>query len=104
MKPPYYAVIFSSTPSADNRGYAEMAERMFALAAEQPGYLGVETGRGAAGNGITISYWKDSQSVRDWKANEDHLKAQDLGMRQWYDQYTVRICRVEREYGSDLLG
>ncbi len=100
MKPPYYAVIFSSIPSQDDRGYEEMAELMFIRAAQQPGYLGVETGKGAEGNGITISYWKDLQSMRDWKANEEHLKAQQLGMRRWYDKYTVRICRVEREYGS----
>lgn len=99
MKPPYFAVIFSSKPSSDNEGYAEMGERMFALAAEQPGFLGVETGKGTEGNGITISYWKDLESIRTWKANEEHLKAQDFGMRQWYDDYTVRICRVEREYG-----
>ncbi len=76
MKPPYYAVIFSSIPSRDDRGYEEMAGRMFALAAEQPGFLGVETGRGAEGNGITISYWKDLQSMRDWKANNEHIEAQ----------------------------
>ncbi len=101
MELPYYAVIFSSRPSpGDGEGYAEMAERMFALAAAQPGYLGVESGRGAEGNGITISYWKHLESIRAWKANVEHLEAQKKGKSLWYAEYKVRICRVEREYGK----
>jgi hypothetical protein len=32
---------------------------MVELAAEQPGYLGIETCRGEDGFGITVSYWQD---------------------------------------------
>lgn len=46
-KPPYYAVIFSSLRTDGDHGYAEMADRMVALAATQPGFLGIESaGRG----------------------------------------------------------
>lgn len=38
-EPPYYAVIFSSLRTPGDEGYAEMAERMVALASEQPGFL-----------------------------------------------------------------
>lgn len=38
--PPYYAVIFTSLRQTGDHGYAEMAERMVALAAKQPGFLG----------------------------------------------------------------
>ena len=36
-QPPYYAVIFSSLRTDGDRVYGVMAERMAALAAEQPG-------------------------------------------------------------------
>ncbi|QZA79962.1 antibiotic biosynthesis monooxygenase family protein [Deefgea piscis] len=39
-KPPYYAVIFTSIRTEDEQGYAEMAEKMLALAQDQPGFLG----------------------------------------------------------------
>ena len=48
--PPYYAVIFSSTRTAGENGYHAMADRMVELAAEQPGFLGVESTRGADGD------------------------------------------------------
>ena len=55
-EPPFYAVIFTSQRTEGDRGYARVADRMLELAAQQPGFLGVETVRGADGFGITVSY------------------------------------------------
>lgn len=96
-EPPYYAVIFTSLRSEVDAGYAKMAERMLALAAEQPGFLGVESAR--EGVGITVSYWRDPEAIRAWKANLEHREAQRLGHHQWYRHFRVRVARVEREYG-----
>lgn len=99
-KPPYYAVVFSSRRTdTDADGYAAMADRMMALAARQRGYLGVESVReGAAG--ITVSYWRDLASIRQWKRQVEHREAQRLGRERWYERYRIRVCRVEREYGG----
>ena len=98
-EPPYYVVAFSSTRRDGDAGYTAMAEKMVALAAEQPGFLGVESARGADGFGITNSYWADEASIRAWKAVVDHAAAQRLGRARWYDLYHVRIGRIERAYG-----
>ncbi|TXS91380.1 antibiotic biosynthesis monooxygenase [Parahaliea maris] len=95
-EPPYYAVIFTSTVTGDNSGYQETAQRMLELAARQPGYLGVESAREDVG--ITVSYWRDLEAIRNWKAQADHREAQRLGRERWYAQYCTRICRVERDY------
>ncbi|QDU27599.1 hypothetical protein ETAA8_26870 [Anatilimnocola aggregata] len=55
-QPPYYAVIFTSQLADHAPGYDELARRMLELAAQQPGYLGVESVRDASGAGITVSY------------------------------------------------
>ena len=96
-KPPYYAVIFSSHRTEGDNGYGEMAERMAELAAQQPGYLGMESAR--EGLGITVSYWKSLEAIRNWKQNAEHQEAQRLGHQQWYSSFRVRIAKVEREYG-----
>ena len=96
--PPYYAVIFSSLQSDDLEGYEATAERMLELAAEQPGYLGVESAR--EGLGITISYWRDLESIRRWKAHAEHREAQRAGRERWYSNYKTRIALVERDYGK----
>lgn len=98
-EPPYYAVIFTSHKTVDSAGYAETAERMLELAAEQPGFLGVESVREDLG--ITVSYWADLESIRLWKHNAEHRIAQKTGMRRWYSSYKTRIALVERDYGKD---
>lgn len=100
MQPPYYAVIFTSVSTENNEGYSEMAEIMESLAQQQEGYLGIESARNEIG--ITVSYWKDLESIRNWKQNIDHLEAQRKGRASWYKSYTVRIALVEREYSFGL--
>ena len=69
---------------------------MEALAKEQPDYLGMDHARSEMG--ITISYWKTEAAILNWKNKTDHLKAQHLGKANWYQEYSVRVCKVEREY------
>ncbi|SHF45908.1 antibiotic biosynthesis monooxygenase family protein [Streptoalloteichus hindustanus] len=97
-RPPYYAVIFSSRRTAVDDGYQETARRMLELAARQPGYLGVEHARDAE-LGITVSYWRDEESIRNWRRDVEHIAAQDRGRSQWYEAYEVRVAKVERSYG-----
>lgn len=103
-EPPYYAVIFASRrrethaqAGGEDDGYALMAERMVALAAIQPGYLGVESARGADGFGITVSYWADEAAIAAWKADTEHRLAQHFGHTDWYDAFTLRVAKVERQ-------
>lgn len=97
---PYYAVIFTSTQTEDTEGYAEMSEKMEALAKQQKGYLGIESAKNKVG--ITVSYWESLEAIKNWKANTEHLFAQQKGREQWYNWYNVRICKVEREYEFKL--
>ena len=96
---PYYAVIFTSTRTEGDRGYATMAQQMVELAAEQAGFLGIESAREDVG--ITVSYWVDLDAIKQWKKNVDHLAAQRRGRQEWYTEYKVRIARVERDYGME---
>ena len=98
-KPPYYAVIFSSIQTKEDKGYTEMANLMVKLANEQDGFLGIESAKNELG--ITISYWSNLESVKKWKQNSDHLIAQKLGKSDWYKQYKTRISKVERDYGFE---
>ena len=99
-EPPYYAVIFTSTRTGVDEGYGAMADRMVELAARQPGFLGVESTRGADGLGITVSYWASLEAIAAWKSNAEHRVAQATGHRKWYEHFETRVARVERAYGG----
>jgi heme-degrading monooxygenase HmoA len=94
--PPYYAVIFSNHRTEVDDGYEAMAIRMVELAAQQQGFLGVESAR--ENLGITISYWTDLASIKRWKENAEHREAQRLGHEKWYTAFKTRITKVERDY------
>lgn len=97
--PPYVAVIFTNIYVAKpDDGYGQTADAMLALAAKQDGYLGVESVRDGDGTGITVSYWRDEESVSYWKAVGEHQAAQKAGRNKWYKAYTTRIATVTREY------
>ncbi len=100
-EPPYVAVIFTSLRThSTNDGYGAMADAMDSLAATQEGYLGHESARGTDGLGITVSYWRDEESVVAWKRVAEHLVAQRLGKERWYEAYQVRVARVDRAYAG----
>lgn len=95
--PPYYAVIFSSLRNgADPAGYAEAADRMLALAQQQPGYLGAESVRGEDGFGITVSYWESEAAIAAWRDHAEHAPVRAHGRRHWYAHFELRVARVER--------
>jgi heme-degrading monooxygenase HmoA len=97
-QPPYYAVIFTSQKKeTDATGYQRTLARMLELARERPGYLGIESGHGDDGTGITISYWRTREDIVSWKRDAEHLEAQSAGRRQWYVWYRTRIARVESD-------
>lgn len=99
LKPPYYAVIFTTIVSNNLEGYSETAERMEELAKQQKGFLGVESARNEIG--ITVSYWQTEADIIAWKNNVEHTEARNLGREKWYKKYQLRICKVECEYGFE---
>ena len=96
--PRCYAVVFTSLRTAgDADEYASAARRMEDLARRQPGFLGVESARGADGFGITVSYWESLEAIAAWGGHVEHRFAQEQGRARWYERFRLRICRVESE-------
>lgn len=100
--PPYYAVIFTSIRTENAEGYVLTTEHMLQLAEQQDGYLGEESARNEIG--ITVSYWRDLDAIKAWKAHAVHKIAQENGRKLWYKSYKTRIAKVEREYGFEAEG
>lgn len=100
-RPPYFAVIFTSIRTNIEEEYGSTAQRMVELAAQQEGFLGVESARNEIG--ITVSYWESLDAIKKWKYNTEHILARDMGREKWYQSFKTRICLVERDYGFENL-
>ncbi|KAA3629381.1 MAG: antibiotic biosynthesis monooxygenase [Proteobacteria bacterium] len=97
-EPPYYAVIFTSTRVPDDgKAYDAAAQRMVELAAQQPGFLGIESVRSGR-EGITVSYWRSEADIARWRDHAEHRIARERGRSEWYAEFRLRVVKVEREY------
>jgi heme-degrading monooxygenase HmoA len=102
VMPGTFAVIFTNQQTPDSTGYTETADRMVELAEQQPGFIGIESVRDENGFGITVSYWETEEAIRAWKANAEHQEAQKRGREDWYANFDLRICRVDRAYSGGV--
>lgn len=99
--PPYYAVVFASRRTAVDAADAATVERMLAMAARQPGFLGVDSARDAAGFGITLSYRDSEAAIAAWRRDAEHTLAREGGRRDGNEHCTLRVARIERAYARD---
>ena len=65
------------------------------LAKQQPGFLGVESARGNSGLGITISYGNHLMRLKIGRRTP-YIKKRKKGREQWYENFHLRICLVEK--------
>lgn len=93
---PYYAVIFTSILDEHDPEYFRMNDMLRQQAEKLDGFLGEDSARNDYG--ISISYWKDLDSIQQWRQNADHQWAKQKGRKIFYKEYKIRIARVEREY------
>ena len=93
---PYYTVIFTSTKVESQISYSDIANKMVELAAKQQGFTGVESEPNQIG--VTVWYWKSLDAIKNNKNNAHYLITQQLGKESFYQSYTLRFCKLEREY------
>jgi heme-degrading monooxygenase HmoA len=94
-----YLVIFQATARDPDEEYARTAARLRELALRECGcleFVSVTEGD----REISLSYWRDEESIHAWKQHADHIMAQELGRARWYARYRVEVARIERSYRS----
>ena len=95
-----YAVIFSAKVKQPDDNYSRMAEQLRDLALAEYGCLEF-TSVTQGSEEIAISYWENESQIHDWKNDELHRTAQELGRSTWYDSYRVEVVKLVRRYGSE---
>jgi heme-degrading monooxygenase HmoA len=88
-------VLFRSrlTPEASN-GYAEMAEQMSKLAQASPGFIAEKGFTAEDGERLTVVWWQDEDTLKQWRNHVQHLVAQRVGREKWY--YKLEVAPVTR--------
>lgn len=102
-----FLVVFRNRKRADYdaAAYSADAERMAAMAREQPGFLSFKSYTSDDGEVIALSEWADEASAREWGRNAEHAMVQGRGRDGYYQEYTLFACdepRVHRFELSDM--
>lgn len=48
---------------------------------------------------VSLSFWRDEDAVKAWKAHLDHKAAQQRGKDEIFSDYRIRVAKVLRDYG-----
>lgn len=92
-----YVVIFRAIIRGLDAEYSSLAARMRRIALERYGCIEFHSVT-EGGHEVSLSYWPSEESVRAWKADPEHLLAQQAGRERWYESYSVQVAEVKREY------
>ncbi|MBM3630118.1 MAG: antibiotic biosynthesis monooxygenase [Alphaproteobacteria bacterium] len=96
------AIIFEVWPAEGRRQeYMELAAGLRADLARIDGFISVERFESLAEPGklLSVSFWRDEESVARWRAVAGHRTAQALGRAGVFRDYRLRVATVLRDYG-----
>jgi heme-degrading monooxygenase HmoA len=48
---------------------------------------------------LSLSWWRDEESIARWRAHEEHRRAQGAGRAGLFADYRIRVAELTREYG-----
>jgi heme-degrading monooxygenase HmoA len=96
------AVIFELEPRAGlAQQYFELADELKASLMSLEGFISIERFESVSqpGRYLSLSFWHDEQSVRNWRNLDMHRIAQSKGRSQIFSDYRLRVAHVIRDYG-----
>ena len=96
------AVIFEVIPHKEFKNeYLEIATELKSELAKIPGFISIERFVSIQHTEkiLSLSYWENEQAVREWRNLEIHRNAQMKGRDYIFEDYTLRVATVIRDYG-----
>jgi heme-degrading monooxygenase HmoA len=99
---PMIAVIFEVYPADGRReAYLDIAALLRPELERQDGFISVERFESLTtpGKMLSLSIWRDEESVRNWRCFGKHRDAQRAGRGGVFSDYRLRVAGVIRDYG-----
>jgi heme-degrading monooxygenase HmoA len=96
------AVIFEVIPNEGKREeYLDIAANLRPELAKISGFISIERFQSIndPSKVLSLSFWKDEESIQQWRNLEMHRNAQSKGRQEIFKDYHLRIADVKRDYG-----
>ena len=98
------AVIFEFTPIEGRfADYKALAEGLADDVSRAEGFISIERFESISNKGkfVSLSFWRDEESVKKWRNLQKHREAQKKGRGGIFESYRLRIAQVLRDYTMD---
>ena len=76
--------------------YQAMNGELETLVRQNPGFVDVKSYTAQDGERLTVVWWRDEQSLADWRNLARHREAQNTGRQKWYEYYNIEVANVVR--------
>lgn len=96
-----YAVIFEVQPKPGRRqDYLDIAAALRPDLQEIEGFISVERFQSLSTDGkiLSVSFWRDAESVQRWREHDRHHRAQLKGRAEVFADYRISVADVVRQY------
>jgi heme-degrading monooxygenase HmoA len=98
------AIIFEVWPAEGRAAeYFDLAAALKAELQRIDGFISIERFESLTTRGkfLSLSFWRDEESVRAWRNIEAHRAAQAKGRGGVFADYRLRVASVVRDYGME---
>jgi heme-degrading monooxygenase HmoA len=77
--------------------YVTLANRMNELARTIPGYVSHKDFYADDGERVAVVEFANEEGQRAWQTNPEHRAAQKLAREEFYSEYHIQVCTLDRE-------
>jgi len=92
-----YVVVFNATLTSEQTGYRAASKLLAGRVKKYPGFI-LEESFSDGDRTISVTYWRDLESIRSWREDPEHKSIQAEAVKRWYLAYSVFVCEVSRAY------
>ncbi|HYL93156.1 MAG TPA: antibiotic biosynthesis monooxygenase, partial [Alphaproteobacteria bacterium] len=82
--------------SQTGEDYQAMNDEMESLVRQNPGFIDAKNYKSEDGERLTVVWWRDEDSLREWRQQMRHREAQKTGREKWYEYYQMEVAKIER--------
>lgn len=86
-------------PDASMDEHDRLAERMYGIVSQMPGFLSVKSFKSDDGEELTVFRFSSEEALEAWRTHPKHVEAMKRGHAEFFVSGFLQICKVIREVG-----
>ena len=98
------AVIFEVNPTHEGKAeYLDIAAELRSFLQNRDGFISIERFQSLSEEGkiLSLSFWRDEESIKEWRNLMEHRTAQGKGRESLFKNYRIRVAEVIRDYSGE---